>query len=44
MNMPLHVKFLKTMYGLAVNNFLVVVALSAAAVVLSKDENGTEIF
>jgi len=33
MNRPLHVKFLKTMYGLVVNNFLVVVALAAAAAV-----------
>ncbi|CAD6231291.1 unnamed protein product [Miscanthus lutarioriparius] len=33
MNRPLYVKFLKTMYGLVVNNFLVVVALAAAAAV-----------
>jgi len=36
MNTPLHVKFLKTMYGLLVNNFLVIVALAAAAAVVPR--------
>ncbi|CAD6238391.1 unnamed protein product [Miscanthus lutarioriparius] len=36
MNRPLHVKFLKTMYGLLVNNFLVIVALAAAAAVVPR--------
>ncbi|CAD6268295.1 unnamed protein product [Miscanthus lutarioriparius] len=36
MNRPLHVKFLKTMYGLLVNNFLVIVASAAAAAVVPR--------